>query len=115
MSFLYPRTITISRPGAQTGEGKVGYGGTTQAAETQVAAGVPCNIQLRREGQHSPVGLPGDGTRPTYDVRIPKRALAKGSVMDRDLITDDEGARYQVVGPYWDSLGYALRAELMAA
>lgn len=117
MSFHYPRTITLRRPGAQAGHGKLGYGGATQGAETVVVAapGVPANIQLRREGQKDTTGLPGDGTRPTYDVRIPRRRLALGIVQDRDIVVDDLGARYQVVGPYWDSLGYALRVELLAA
>lgn len=115
MSFLYPRKITITRPTAQGGEGKIGYGGKTQAGEDVLAEDVPCNIQLRREGQKNSTGLPGDATRPTYDVRIPKRALALGVVHDRDLITDDEGVRYLVVGPYWDSLGYAVRVELLHA
>jgi hypothetical protein len=115
MSFLYPRTATITRPAAQSGEGKVAYGGQTQAGETNVAAGVVCNIQLRREGQKNTTGLPGDANRPTYDVRIPKAALANGTVRDRDIVTDDLGHRYVVQSDYWDSLGYALRVERLEA
>jgi hypothetical protein len=115
MSFLYPRTVTITRPQAQTGEGKIGYGGQTQAGEQPVATGIRCNIQLRREGQKNTTGLPGDANRPTYDVRMPKRALAKGTVKDRDLVTDDLGERYVVQSDYWDSLGYALRVERLEA
>lgn len=113
MSFLYPRTCTLARPSAQTGEGALPYGGESQAGETHVATGIPCNIELRREGQRNTTGLPGDGTRPTYDCRIPRSALAKGVVKDLDIVIDDEGLRYQVVGPFWSSLGYALRVELM--
>lgn len=115
MSFMYPRTITLVRPARQSGGGKQSYGGKTQAGEAIIAEGVPCNFDLRREGQKDTTGLPGDGTRPTYDCRIPLKALAKGMVKDRDIIIDDEGLRYQVVGPFWASLGYALRVELLAA
>lgn len=115
MSFLYPRTLTLVRPATQSGEGKLTYGGKTQAGETVIASSVPCGFDLRREGQKDTPGLPGDGTRPTYDCRIPRKALAKGTVKDRDIVIDDEGLRYQVVGPFWASLGYALRVELLAA
>lgn len=115
MSFVYPRTLTLVRPRAQSGEGRAAYGGKTQDGEDVIAENVPCNFDLRREGQKDTPGLPGDGTRPTYDCRIPKRALALGTVKDRDIIVDDQGLRYQVVGPFWASLGYALRVELMAA
>lgn len=113
MGFIYPRTITISRPGAQTGEGMLGYGGETQAAETQVATSVPASIQERREGQRNPTGLPGDGTRPTYYIFIPKRALARDGMKALDVITDDLGVRYKVVAPYWDSLGHRPTCELL--
>lgn len=114
MSFLYPHTVIVKRPGAQSGEGGLSYGGQTQGAEQQITANpVPCNIELRREGQKNATGLPGDANRPTYDVRIPRAALANGTIFDRDILVDGLGLRYQVVGPYWNSLGYALRVELL--
>lgn len=115
MGFLYPRTIDVKRPGAQTGEGQLGYGGATQAAETTIATGLPANLELRREGQRNTTGLPGTGTRPNYDVRIPRKACAKGTIKKLDIIVDDEGDRYQVLSPYWNSLGYALRVEILEA
>lgn len=115
MSFLYPRTVAISRPGQQSGEGALGYGGDTQGAEVSVATGVPASIQERREGQRNPTGLPGDGTRPTYYVFIPKRALARGAILNLDIITDDQGNRYQVTAPYWDSMGHRPTVELLKA
>jgi hypothetical protein len=115
MSFLYPRTMTLARAAAQAGEGQIGYGGKTQAAEMVIAQDIPCTFDLRREGQKDTTGLPGDGTRPTYDCRIPRRSLALGMVQDRDIVIDDQGLRYLVVGPFWASLGYALRVELLAA
>lgn len=115
MSFLYPRTVSFYRPGAQTGAGKIAYGGQTQTAEMLIVADVACNIQLRREGQKSVSGLPGDANRPTYDIRIPRAALANGTVRDRDIAEDDLGQRYVVQSDYWDSLGYAIRAERLEA
>lgn len=115
MSFLYPRTISVYSPAAQTGEGVLGYGGQTQAGETAKVSGVRASIQLRREGQRSQVGLPGDGSRPSWDIFTSRRALAVGVVRDRDIIVDDLGRRFQVLGDYIDSLGGKFRVETLEA
>lgn len=124
MSFFYPRSVTITRPGVQTGEGLLGYGGQTQAAETEVTNGsvvtvaenVPASIQAKgRQGKNDPVGLPGDGTVAMYSIFIPRRALAKGSIRDRDIITDELGVRYQVLSDGWDSLGYQVICQRLQA
>lgn len=115
MSFLYPRTIAVRRPGAQSGEGALAYGGQTQEREVDVATGIRAGIQERREGQRNGVALPADGTRPTWYVFIPKSAAALGLIKDRDVVVDDLGERYQVVANYWDSLGYRLTVERLEA
>lgn len=116
MSFLYPHTVLVHRPGAQAGEGALGYGGQTQSAEQLITPDpVPCNMELRRAGQKNTTGLPGDANRPTYDVRIPRAALANGTIKDRDILEDGLGQRYVVQSNYWNSLGYALRAERLEA
>lgn len=109
-NFLYPRTISVTRPAADTGTGFVGYSGHTQAGETPVATGLICSIQERREGSGNPVGLPGDGRQPQWYVFIPRGIAANGLIQSLDIITDDLGNRYQVVAPYWDSLGYRITA-----
>ncbi len=116
MSFLYPRLIAITRPAAQTGVGfQADYAGDQKATETPVADTIRASIQLRREGQSNPVKLPGDGSRPNWDIFIPKRALACGTVLQRDIVTDDQNERYQVLANAWDSLGYRLRCEKLEA
>lgn len=117
MSFRFPHTCEIRRPAAQTGQGKVAYGGQTQSGETSVKPpGIPCNIELRREGQRNTSGLPGDGTRPTYDVRFPRNCgLAYGDIKDDDILIDGLGQRYQVVSNDWHKFNYALRVERLKA
>lgn len=107
-SFLYPRTIAIRRPRAQTGVGLASYGGQVVANETVVATGIRCSIQERREGVSNTAGLPGDAQQPSWYVFIPKSAAAFGLIHERDIVVDDLGTRYQVVAPYVDSLGYRL-------
>jgi hypothetical protein len=111
--FVYSRTVTITRPGQQDGEGALGYGGQTQASETIVIEDVRASIQERREGQKNGSGLPGDGARPTYYVFMPDPA--PDQCQNLDIITDDLGCRYQVTAPYWDSMGHRPTAELLKA
>lgn len=107
-SFLYPRTIKIHRPAAQTGGGMLPYGGQIQANEAEIATGIPASIQEKREGALNPTRLPGDAKVPTHYVFIPRGKLANGTVKTGDIVIDDLEIRYQVQAPYWDSLGYRL-------
>ena len=112
MSFLYPRTISITRPAAPAGVGVQPYSGLQASTETAVASGISASIQLDRSGERPLGGLPGDAAgRGTWKIMIPRAQLAKGVVLDQDVVTDDQGLRYQVTNAYWDSLGYALRTE----
>ncbi len=112
MSFLYPRTISITRPAAQVGVGAIGYGGQAAATETSVASGLPATIQLKKEGKAPDAHLPGDISKRTlWRIMIPLQSAALGLIKDRDIVTDDLGLRYQVMAPYFSSLGYDILAE----
>lgn len=104
MSFLYPRTISISRPTQPVGVGAVGYGAELPATETAIASGIAASIQQKRDGKMPGAGLPGDARSTLW--RIFFNGLASGFVVDRDIITDDLGIRYQVQAAYWNSMGY---------
>jgi hypothetical protein len=109
MSFIYPRTIAITRPVDQAGEGAVGYGGTQNFPETPVVSDVPASIQYAKSGMRPSGNIPDDIDKKTFwniFFRLPE-----GIVNARDIITDDLGVRYQVNAPYWNSLGYKITAE----
>jgi acid phosphatase family membrane protein YuiD len=112
MSFLYPRTISIVRPGVQSGAGNQGYLGEMPSTETAVVSGISCSIQQKKEGRNPDASLPGDiAKRSMWRIFIPLNAVALGVIQDRDIVIDDLGIRYQVGAPYWNSLGYNLLAE----
>lgn len=112
MATLYPRTVTITRPGAQVGVGALGYGGASKASETAIASGLPASIQYKRDSIRSAENLPGDlSKRTVWRIFIPASALANGAVVERDIVTDDLGNRFQVAAPYWNILGYSLTVE----
>lgn len=117
MSFVYPRTVSVTRPSIVAGVGNVGYVGLNPTQETPVAGaqGMRASIQYERVSR-PPLGqVPGDATtRSTFKIFLPD-APAPGLIQTRDIVTDDLGQRYQVTAPYWDSLGYTLRAEMLQA
>lgn len=104
MSFMYPRVIAVTRPQQASTPGYTDdYGGLDPSKETPVLSGVPANIQLDRQGQDNRTKLPADGKATLWRVFFKG---ANGVLQNHDVITDDLGARYQVLAPYWNSMGY---------
>lgn len=109
-SFIYPRTIAVTRPVAPTGVGYQGYSATQSGSETAIVSGIPANIQAKTTLSR-PAGLPGAPPSPiVWRIYIPLDAVANGVILDRDIITDDLGCRYQVEASYWNSLGWNIAA-----
>lgn len=104
MSFMYPRTITITRPAVTSSVGAIGYQGLDPTNETTIQSGVPANIQRAENVRQLYENLPGDVARGSV-WRIFFN-LPNGTVLDRDIITDDLNVRYQVMASYWNSMGY---------
>lgn len=106
MSFMYPRVVKILRPRAQTGVGeRTTYAADQASAETTIKQGIPASIQAKSSNERSAMGLPGDGAISTWRVLTPRGALRDSDVLDRDIIQDDLGRRFQVVANYSNSLG----------
>ncbi|CAJ0698810.1 hypothetical protein [Ralstonia holmesii] len=109
MSFIYPRTIKITRQAPVTAVGAVQYSAVQASQEVNVATGISASIQLDKTGRKPDANLPADiAGRTFWRVLIPLGQAALGLIQLEDVITDDLGVRYQVVGPYWNSLGYNL-------
>lgn len=118
MSFIFPRTISVSRVASNTTVGKAGYGGVMKANESPVSnvQNLRASIQLDRGGRNPVTNLPADGQKTMWKVIIePSPSVVDGSILNRDIITDDLGIRYQVVAPYWNSLGYQCLCERLEA
>lgn len=113
MSFIYPRTIAITRPNVDLQPGYTSnYSGVLPSQETPVASGLPASIQLKKEKGRLDANLPADqDAKSLWSIFIPAGRVALGLIQNNDIVTDDLGVRYQVLGPYWNSLGYALVAE----
>lgn len=110
-SFIYPRTIIITRPNPTIGIGALNYQGLSPSNESILFTDIPASIQ-GRGGSAQPANLPADAKSiPTWLVIIPLPYCPMGSINERDIVTDDLGNRYQVFSAYWNSLGYQLDCE----
>ena len=105
-SFIYPRTITITRVDIvkTTADG-------LHEQEVFVAVDLPASIQMKRA---RPVGPPVRmGPTQSADAQPEWLILFEGDkdlVQKSDKITDDLGEVYQVEAPYWNSLGWNVTA-----
>ena len=97
--------------------GDAGYSGQSSDNMTAIASGVSCSIQFKRPSGGLAARLPADVVaKSIWVIFIPLAAgVANGTILDRDVITDDLGYRYQVAADYWNSLGYALGCERLEA
>jgi hypothetical protein len=111
MSFIFPRIVQISRPNPTTGIGALPYQGLLPTNETILFTNIPASIQERGSTQQK-AGIPADTKgAPMWIIIIPLAYCPNGSIMDRDVITDDLSIRYQVSAAYWNSLGYQCECE----
>ncbi|WP_234775179.1 hypothetical protein [Paraburkholderia tropica] len=117
MSFIYPRTITITRQPVQTGGGVQPYGGSNPETEQILFSNLPASIQQTSTSAKPDANLPADAhSRSIWRVFMPLSAgVAAGSVLRGDIVTDDAGQRYQVWAPYVNSLGPNLLVERLEA
>lgn len=116
MSFIYPRTVSISRPQTNETPGGQSYSGTTKAQESVILSDLPASIQFFSR-LSMPLGkTPSDATdRAGWRILIPRSAAQNGQIAERDIVTDDLCKRYEVFGAYWNSLGHNLQCELLQA
>lgn len=109
MSFLYPRTVSVYRDSEPTNGGLQGYNEPNEL--NIVTQDLAASIQLKRESGAQPANLPGDVSKRTYWSIFVKAPV--GTIINNDIIEDDQGIRYQVTAAYWNSLGYQCLCEIM--
>lgn len=111
MSFLYPRVVSITRPNRNTTPGVQPYSGVTRANETAILSGVPAHIQSDRQGTAPSAALAADAAGQSIWKIIMKLPL--GQVVERDIITDELGKRYQVISADWGPLVTTCRCQIL--
>lgn len=100
VAILANATITIKRPQVPSVFGAVGYQGLTEATETTLISGLPAAIRVASSGKNTRgQELPADAPGPDkYTLFFSATLLGSPPVMERDVIYDGMGRRFQVSG-----------------
>jgi len=82
---------------------------TSGAGESDIVIGIPCAM-IGSTGRATGTGeTPTDAPGPSrWRIYLPQSAAPKGTIHDRDIVTDEEGIRHQVSAAGWTSIGYRL-------
>lgn len=113
MGFLYPRSITISRPNQDETLGAQPYSGLRRDNETVIAEGIAAHIQIDNKTPPAPMKLPGDAiSTPAWKIIF---KAARGLVRTGDIITDDQDNRYQVISADWGPMVTTCRSQILQA
>jgi hypothetical protein len=114
---LYDRIVSIRRPVKPAAVGALGYSGLLPANETVIFTGLPASIQFQPKRDRPLGGVPSDASS-TADWRIflpVGIAAAAGQIVERDVVADDLGRRFQIYGAWPTSLGWMISAMLLEA
>lgn len=116
MGFIYPRTVTLTRPQPRPGASTAlpGYGGSSPDDEALNAQSMPASIQFSTTARGTGSQLPSDARAMVdFKILLPRKYSPLNMITERDILTDELGKRYQVYAAYWSPMGYDLRATLL--
>ncbi len=100
--------VSVARPGPAPSEGfgSVGYGDA--AAPSVLLTSWPASVLAGTKGEKADDSLPRDTRQPWYAVLLPPSAAA--DIRTDDVLTDQDGKRYEVSSAELSSLGWRLTA-----
>ena len=100
-SVLFPRTITVKRPIGAATKGDVGFQSVNLTQEVEIISGVPANLHMAGLGHNTGFGggIVGDSPLVGWSITISAGWSKRlPIIMERDIIYDDLGRRFQVSG-----------------
>lgn len=114
---LYDRVISIRRPTKPTTVGAIGYSGLLPTKETVIFTGLPASIQYQPKRERPLGGTPSDvSTAADWRIYVPGgTAATAGQIVERDVVADDLGRRFQIYGAWPTALGWVIAAQLLEA
>ena len=113
MSFFYEYTIDLYRQSTAAPAGAGAYSGDPSGLGL-IASGLEGSVQNYRVGKSTPANLPGDAGAPDYNIVMPFTSVPTlGMIMERDVLVDNLGRRFQVFSTEWTFLGFSARCLLL--
>ncbi len=120
VDFIFSRTIAVHRPDAvfpitETPPGirTLPYHGVTAATETAILSGIAASLQIAGGGKSPDNKLPSSISQSGWKVYINGNDAPAGSILNRDIVIDDAGNRYQVTGVQLTPLGTVLNCTIL--
>jgi hypothetical protein len=110
LCVLANRTISITRPNAQSTVAGNPYGGYTAGSGTVTMVGWPASILGESRLGETGAGLPADLSVPYWNVLLP--ATTGVAISPGDLIADDLGRTATVSGSELTELGWRITAKM---
>jgi hypothetical protein len=105
------QTLTFSRQPKNTAAGLQSYSALAAPAPVVYAQGIPGAMNIKKETGRPQADLPGDASLRAFYVC--NFYLPDGLVQHRDIVTDENGLRYQVVSVSSGLLGTQALVEVL--
>jgi hypothetical protein len=114
---LFDRIISIRRPTKPTTVGAIAYQGLQPTKEAQIFSGLPASIQYQPKRERPLGGTPSDAsTAPDWRIYVPGgTAATAGQIVERDIVADDLGRRFQIYASWPTQMGFVLGAQMLEA
>ena len=107
------RTLTVSRMETATGIGALDYNSDIAASETVIMGAWPAAMLVMSKAEQGALKLPGDVRQSWWSVLMP--AWPGAGLIHDDIVTDETGMRYALVGVELTDMGWRLTAQQNAA
>ena len=110
MGLIYDRIVTILRPNTQLTPGDAGYGGLRTGQEEVIAKDLVASVQTSTSSTRQRAGdfMSAPPAPLQWTVYIRRGQVAVGTIVDRDVVVDDLGRRFQVSGADCHFMGWTL-------
>lgn len=105
-------TVNLNRPANLTQVGALGYNAGTVADGPAVAVGWPASVLTKSSGATGDTRLPRDTRLPWLEILLPP--IPGVYIQYNDVLTDENGRRYEVSAAELSPLGWRIEAVLLA-
>jgi len=113
---LYDRVISVRRLVKPAAVGALPYSGTVPKNEAVIFSGLAASIQFQPRRDRPLATVPTDAVSVAqWHIYLAAGLAAAGQIVERDVIADDLGRRFEVFASWPTSLGWVFAVQLLEA